>query len=90
MKPIENWYSDVLALVRVTCPFQGAAAMVCRGGSRYVEGCRGFPYLKKFIGFVAYWFSFFYFYFVGFLVSWFPDFLVCWFESFVVSWFQSL
>ena len=28
----------------------------CRGGGRYVEGCYGFPYLKKFIGFFVYWF----------------------------------
>ena len=26
-------------------------AVGCKGGSRYDEGCRGFPYSKKFIGF---------------------------------------
>ena len=31
---------------RAPGPFRGAAQPGCRGGSRYVEGCRGFPYLK--------------------------------------------
>ena len=47
----------------------------CTGGSRYVEGCWGFPYLRKLIGFLV----------VGFLVSWFLGFVVCWFLGFLVS-----
>ena len=38
-------------------------------GRRYVEGCWGFPYLKKCIGFLVSWF-------IGLLVSWFLAFLV--------------
>ena len=55
----------------------GAQRPGCRGGSRYVEGCRGFPYLKKCIGFLVSWL----------LASWFIGFLVCWFLGFLVSWF---
>ena len=49
----------------------------CKDGSRYVEGCWGFPFLKKCIGFVVYWFLgswFFVSWFLGLLVSWFLDF----------------
>ena len=63
---------------------QGAAAKV-QGGSRYVEGCQGFPYLKKFIGFVNPWFLVSWllgFWFLGLLVSWFS-----WFLGFRASWF---
>ena len=42
-----------------------------RGGSRYVEGCWGFPYLKI----------------SKILVSWFLGFLASRFISFLVSWF---
>ena len=68
----------------------------CRGGSQYVEGCRGFPYLKSVL---ASWFrgslvscflvfGFFGLLFVGFLVycfCQFLDFLV----YFFISWFRS-
>ena len=37
--------------VRIPGPFRGAAARV-QGGSRYVEGCRGFPHLKRVL---VYW-----------------------------------
>ena len=46
-----------------------------RGGSRYVEGCWGFPYLKKRIGFLVVWF----------LGLWFLGFLL-----FVGLWFLGL
>ena len=49
----------------------------CRGGNRYVEVCWGFPYLKKFIGFLISWFLRF-----CFLVSWFQSFLVSTCQSF--------
>ena len=44
----------------------------CKCGSRYVEGCWGFPYLKKFLGFLVF----------GLLVSWF---MVFWFLGFKTS-----
>ena len=77
----------------------------CRGGSRYVEGRWGFPYLRKCLGFLVS--KFLGCWFLGFLVSWFQSFLVCWcvgfwslgfkvscrigfnFLGFIVSWFQS-
>ena len=47
----------------------------CRGGSRYVERCWGFPYLKikKFLGFLVSGcgLRFVCFWFYGFMVSWF-------------------
>ena len=43
--------------------FAGVEKMVgCRGGSRYVEGCWRFPYLKikkRFLGFLLSWFRMF-------------------------------
>ena len=43
-----------------------------RGGSWYVEGCWGFAYSKKFIGFLASWLLGYWF--LGFKVSWFSGF----------------
>ena len=51
-----------------------------RGGGRYVEGCWGFPYLKKCIVCLVSWLSGLLF--AGFLVSWL---LVSWFIGFRVS-----
>ena len=50
----------------------------CRGGSRYVEGCWGFPFvkIKTFLGFSGSWF----------LVSWFIGFKVSWFLGVKVYW----
>ena len=50
-------YCDV-KMNTATCPSVG-----CMGGSRYVEGCWGFPYLKIKIQGVC----------VGFVVCWFLD-----------------
>ena len=78
----------------------GAQRPGCRGGSRYVAGCRGFPCVKKLCGFVVSWFLVSWFvvsWFIGFLVSWSLGFLVSWLFvflgffvgfGFLVSWFQ--
>ena len=60
----------------------GAQRPGCRGGSRYVEGCQGFPYLKSFLvsWFLGFWF-------LGFLVSWLLGFLVYWCLGVLVLWF---
>ena len=72
----------------------------CRDGSRYVEGCWGFPYLL--IGLLVSWFLGLLFLGFGFLASCCCGFLVFgllvsrllgfkvhWFHSFLVSWFQA-
>ena len=58
----------------------------------HVEGCWGFPYMNKLIGFLISCFFGFLVYgflvstFLGFLVSNLLGFLVSWFQSFLVSW----
>ena len=58
----------------------------CRVGSWYVEGCWGFPYLKKLLVISC---SFLRFWFLGFLVSKCLGFLVSKFLGFKCSCFQS-
>ena len=57
----------------------------------YVEGWRGFPYLKNFMGFLFFLVSslFFVSWLLGFNVFRFLSFVVSGFKSFLVSWFQS-
>ena len=59
----------------------------CRGGSRYVEGGQGLPYLKKLIGWVVSWFLVSLCLVCCLLVSWFERFLVSWFLD---CWFLGL
>ena len=57
----------------------------CMGGSRYVDGCWGFLYLKKFIGFLI--LGFLVFSFLSFKLYWFLGFKDYWFLGFKDSWF---
>ena len=60
--------------IRTTQTGYRTTSVGCKGESRYVEGCRGLPYLKtnKFIGFLVSWL----------LVLWFQHFTKCPFHAF--------
>ena len=83
------WQGTAASVFDITCfkvyvaghwPQEPQHSWFCLGGSRYVEGCWGFPYLKKFIGFLVHWF-------LGLSIYWFLGFLDVgfWYSVFKVS-----